>query len=428
MVLAGGPEVQRLCPQSPLRTLRCWANGNNGAADRALEQRLYFAHNWRSDVSVTMTDTGRILEWIKYSTYGVAQRVPIADFNGDSFVDFFDDADYDDCYTGAGCPSGQTADINLDGFVDSFDYDEWDLNFAEQGSSARGVLAQSTGSAAVNRIGYAGYFFEPSTQQYLVRNRELDPNTGLWDERDPMGYHDGSDLYSYATTAPVSKRDPSGLVSSGCTLEICCGQMPLSLYQAAHCWIVCTDSQGHQEAFRAGPTGLFWDLWPEVQGNTPPSCDGWTIFDGAWGPIDTHIGPWDASNPDWGYTPRRCRTIQSGSEACDLCRCVRGVFTSIERCCMGYELLGPNCNSAIFSALARCGMDHSDIKFPRTPGILDTPGDTYDVCARRPECCATPIQWDVVPGGPIYAVAVPVAIDRGGIGCASRMCGQRPPR
>jgi hypothetical protein len=104
--------------------------GNNGAADGTLEKRVYFGQNWRADTVVLMTSTGRILERVTYSAYGVATRHPVADFNRDGFTDFFDDADYDDCYTGAGCPSGQTADMNLDGFVDSFDYDEWDLNFA----------------------------------------------------------------------------------------------------------------------------------------------------------------------------------------------------------------------------------------------------------------------------------------------------------
>jgi RHS repeat-associated protein len=185
--------------------------GNNGAADGTLEQRVYFGQNWRADTVVLMSSTGRILERVTYSAYGVATRHPVADFNRDGFTDFFDDADYDDCYTGAGCPSGQTADMNLDGFVDSFDYDEWDLSFSEQGSTARGVLSQSNATAAVNRIGYAGYFFEPATQTYLVRNREYDPNTGVWDERDPLEYHDGSDLYMYVKNSPITGRDPMGL-------------------------------------------------------------------------------------------------------------------------------------------------------------------------------------------------------------------------
>jgi RHS repeat-associated protein len=187
--------------------------GNNGAADGTLEQRVYFGQNWRADVSVLMTSAGRILERLTYSAYGVATRHPVADFNRDGFTDFFDDLAYDDCFDGSGCPSGQTADMNLDGFVDSFDYDEWDLSYAEQVNTARGVLSQNDASAAVNRLGYAGYWFEPSTQTYLVRNREYDPNTGVWDERDPMGYHDGADLYLYVKDNPLSASDPSGKVS-----------------------------------------------------------------------------------------------------------------------------------------------------------------------------------------------------------------------
>ncbi len=41
-----------------------------------------------------MTDTGRILEWIKYGAYGVPRRIPASDFNRDDFVDFFDNDDF----------------------------------------------------------------------------------------------------------------------------------------------------------------------------------------------------------------------------------------------------------------------------------------------------------------------------------------------
>jgi RHS repeat-associated protein len=172
-----------------------------------------------------MSSTGRILERVTYSAYGVATRHPVADFNRDGFTDFFDDLAYDDCYTGSGggCPSGQTADMNLDGFVDSFDYDEWDLSYAEQVNTARGVLSQNDASAAVNHLGYAGYFFEPATQQYLVRHREYDPNVGTWDERDPMGYHDGADLYMYVRDNPVTGWDPMGLRRQNCGDNERCG-------------------------------------------------------------------------------------------------------------------------------------------------------------------------------------------------------------
>jgi RHS repeat-associated protein len=221
--------------------------GNNGVADGTLEQRLYYGQNWRADTVVLMSSTGRILERVTYSAYGVATRHPVADFNRDGFTDFFDDLAYDDCYTGSGggCPSGQTADLNLDGFVDQFDYDEWDLSYAEQVNTARGVLSQSDASAAVNRLGYAGYFFEPATQTYLVRNREYDPNVGVWDERDPMGYHDGSDLYMYVKDDTINGYDPMGLD----TARFCCRQVDgvPTLPRGGptyHCWVECCPAAG----------------------------------------------------------------------------------------------------------------------------------------------------------------------------------------
>lgn len=54
------------------------------------------------------------------------------DFNGDSFVDFFDYDDFVLCYEGVGCPPDTTPDFNGDGFVDFFDYDDFVAAF-EQG-------------------------------------------------------------------------------------------------------------------------------------------------------------------------------------------------------------------------------------------------------------------------------------------------------
>jgi hypothetical protein len=48
-----------------------------------------------------------------------------ADFNQDSFVDFFDYSDFVACFEGAGCADGTSADFNRDGFVDFFDYTDF---------------------------------------------------------------------------------------------------------------------------------------------------------------------------------------------------------------------------------------------------------------------------------------------------------------
>lgn len=61
----------------------------------------------------------------------VRRRVPacLVDFNGDSFVDFFDYDAFVDCYEAGQCPDGKTGDFNGDGFIDFFDYDEFVVTF-----------------------------------------------------------------------------------------------------------------------------------------------------------------------------------------------------------------------------------------------------------------------------------------------------------
>jgi YD repeat-containing protein len=55
------------------------------AADGTLEDRIYYCQNWRNDVSVLVKpDSGNgleIVEWIKYSAYGVPYCIAAADYN-----------------------------------------------------------------------------------------------------------------------------------------------------------------------------------------------------------------------------------------------------------------------------------------------------------------------------------------------------------
>jgi hypothetical protein len=52
-----------------------------------------------------------------------------ADFNEDGFLDFFDFADFVDCFETGVCPPGVTADFDGDGFVDFFDFSEFVFRF-----------------------------------------------------------------------------------------------------------------------------------------------------------------------------------------------------------------------------------------------------------------------------------------------------------
>ncbi len=53
------------------------SNGNVGTLT------TFFCHNRRGDVSVLITDTGTMVEWLKCSSYGVQFGLPMGDTDSD---------------------------------------------------------------------------------------------------------------------------------------------------------------------------------------------------------------------------------------------------------------------------------------------------------------------------------------------------------
>ncbi|MBX3402906.1 MAG: hypothetical protein KF699_05770 [Phycisphaeraceae bacterium] len=77
------------------------------AADGTLETRHYYAQNWRADVSAIFDNAGAVIEWQKYSAYGVPFLLTHGDHNKDGVVNSSDeDAFYED-YTVHGPRSKQ---------------------------------------------------------------------------------------------------------------------------------------------------------------------------------------------------------------------------------------------------------------------------------------------------------------------------------
>ena len=73
--------------------------------------------------------------------------------------------------------------------------------------------APGTASAVGNEILYAGYRYDPETSLYQLRNRQYDPSTGRFLQRDPSGYNGTMNSYGYAGGNPVTAYDPLGLES-----------------------------------------------------------------------------------------------------------------------------------------------------------------------------------------------------------------------
>ena len=58
---------------------------------------------------------------------------------------------------------------------------------------------------------FHGYEWDLTCGMHHVRNRSLNIATGRWQQRDPLGYADGMNLYQYVKSAPDRAIDPTGL-------------------------------------------------------------------------------------------------------------------------------------------------------------------------------------------------------------------------
>ena len=181
-------------------------SGWTSAADGTLEERIYYCQNWRADVSALVTDAGQMLEWVKYSAYGVPFGLPGGDADSDGDCDGSDLTQVT-TWVEMG-PYDVRGDVDLDGDVDE---DDSSVIAADYSGIAmgRGVLSDEE---VGNRRGYAGYEVNNrSASSYCVRNRDAGSNLGRWNRRDPWEYVDGVGLYVYAASSPVRVNDPLGL-------------------------------------------------------------------------------------------------------------------------------------------------------------------------------------------------------------------------
>jgi len=170
----------------------------NGVLDR----RIYSCQNWRADVAALVSAGGKMKEWVKYTSYGVAMALPA----GDTDSDF--DCDGDDINNIDNWPGGYDVrfDLDLDGDVDSTDS-------SIASTTYQGVTLgwnTLTNPDIGNDGGYAGYRWKSNINLYEVRHRFLDPHLGRWTRRDPLGYVDGMTLYEYVGSRALKWVDPTG--------------------------------------------------------------------------------------------------------------------------------------------------------------------------------------------------------------------------
>ena len=165
------------------------------AADGTMEERIYYCQNWRADVSAVVEDTGEMVEWVKYSAYGVPFGLPRGDTDSDG------DADATDRSNINGSASYDVReDVDLDGDVGSVDESE-----ASNKSLGYGEL-----SIVLGRRGVAGYQWS-NPLGYFARHRAVSAALGRWLARDPLGYGRGTNLSEAFASNPIRWVDPAGL-------------------------------------------------------------------------------------------------------------------------------------------------------------------------------------------------------------------------
>ncbi len=181
-------------------------------------ERRYYCQNWRADVSALLTDAGSMVEWAKYSSYGVPFALPTGDTDSDGDWDATDSAAITGTYD-------VRKDANLDGVINASDVTHANSITGGYQTLGRGILSSS---GVANRKGYAGYEYDPTLEAagkhlYHVRHRVYDADVGRWTRRDPLGYVDGMSLYEYVYSRPLIAGDPSGLLSQSCGSTGCGG-------------------------------------------------------------------------------------------------------------------------------------------------------------------------------------------------------------
>ncbi|MDP2325795.1 MAG: RHS repeat-associated core domain-containing protein, partial [Gammaproteobacteria bacterium] len=201
------------------------------------EERIYYVQNWRHDVvALVRADSSfasALVERIRYDAYGRPSSFNPADVGRQGGVIGPDASlDNNDVILGLTTGSlqwytdfGSTGGLGLaDGTYDTNDgiafIDAYYNGGNGYGGGGFGVLS---GSELDNRVGYAGYRWDPTLALggsangkpvWHVRNRVLDSTSGKWFQMDPIGYVDGANLYEYGLSEPSMSVDPSGLCSS----------------------------------------------------------------------------------------------------------------------------------------------------------------------------------------------------------------------
>ena len=179
-------------------------------------ERTYHCQNYlggRGDVVAILTSTGKQMEQVRYSAYGVPFGIPAGDTNADGGVVATPDIAQITAWTSGAY--NVRGDFDLDGDVDNDDVNIVSSNFGKSvgwGKLTVGPNDTLTGFVGGFRKGYCGYEHDGTNPKIMhVRHRAYLSDLGRWTRRDPLGYVDGGNLYWYVTARSFTSIDSMGL-------------------------------------------------------------------------------------------------------------------------------------------------------------------------------------------------------------------------
>ena len=101
--------------------------------------------------------------------------------------------------------------------VERYDYDAFGMPTVTDGlgvPTPLGIYGEPT-SQYGNDLWFTGARWDPESGNYHMRARQYEPLAGRFVSRDPLGYVDGPNAYSYGYSSPTNWTDPFGLEAGG---------------------------------------------------------------------------------------------------------------------------------------------------------------------------------------------------------------------
>jgi RHS repeat-associated protein len=150
--------------------------------------------------------TGALQERVRYQAYGQALHSFPNQLIGDDFATLAQCIS--DGVTLGHNDYNPDMDFDRDGAITEDDASIFEYWYSYASPLPAGQLSDAAGPD--NRIGYAGYVFNPQALLYTVRHRHFDPALGRFLEEDPLRFVDGLNLYQYARSRALVFADALG--------------------------------------------------------------------------------------------------------------------------------------------------------------------------------------------------------------------------